>query len=381
MKTVVAVFDPLLDVELKTTLLRRRDLRLGTVRTISEMVFRLHSGASLGILTRQLSDGDCWAAIAAIRGEKALGNIPLVLALHQPVSPDDRARSLTAGFADILELPPLPGSVAIITGRLLGLPLRQAERFLVRLQVFEQNSQALGSTMDLSEGGMLVCSQRDVSVGTKLEVRFSLPNVSDELVLEAKVVRVDAVNFQPQRGLAIQFQRVPSRTQAILRDYLEALISKNPFSWEHTSEGGHEVITIFGVPRKPADLVSLHALRGAISFRLKNFFPLTSDAIHLWIEFVRSLERVSRIRLYDCPPAFMQYASRTENLLDRAEIATFFAPYSCDKCQLEETKSIDVGHDLDGGKKRELPSFDCPNCKTPMRFEGLVEQFLSVFQR
>ena len=101
------------------------------------------------------------------------------------------------------------------------------------------------------------------------------------------------------------------------------------------------MVALYGVLRGDSDLLPLTLLRGEIYFRLREFRRISSDSVQRWIEFMRGLDMVRR-SLLECPISFIHQANLITNLLERQEVESFFAPYACDNCGLEEEKLIDV---------------------------------------
>ena len=335
-------------------------------------------------MDRVLPDSDAMTALATIRAEKSLDRIPVVLvvATGSPVS--DRLQARTAGFADIVELPAPPGSLPLLVARLLGVPLREDERFAVRVHVFdsaapeaEATDAYLGTSVDLSENGMLLKAKREVPVGTQLALRFALPGHAGELSLRSRVVRVDKTNFAPAKGLALAFEDLKESDSAALHDYLRVLVSGRPFYWQVTQEDGRQVVSLFGVLTAESDLEPLRTLNGDVFFRMREFRRISSDSVQRWIELVRSLKSAKRIGLLECPISFIHQANLIPNLLERQEVVTFFAPYACDRCGLDQEQLVDVQRDLDGGKRRTPPPFKCSACQGPLAFDDLVEQYFT----
>src|SRR3954466_1764265 len=134
-----------------------------TARSIEELVERLRGGGDLCFVDRVLPDGDAEMALATIRADKKLANVPVVLVVT-PGSPatagSDRQRARELGFAEVVELPAPPGSLGLLVARLLGMPLREDKRFAVRVHVFDaaggSDDSYLGTSADLSERGMLL---------------------------------------------------------------------------------------------------------------------------------------------------------------------------------------------------------------------------------
>jgi hypothetical protein len=229
-KTIVACCDPELERALSGDLLRGRGLRLVSARSLEPLVSQLKAGADLCFLGDADTGGDARAWLREIRTDPSLASLPVVrVRAHAPAlaGPDN------AGFADVITLPAAPTAVALTVGRLLGIPLRAHQRFAVRVQVFGTEDDALralraasylGTSVDLSERGMLLKVRQPIPVGTSLGLRFSLPGRSDELRVQAQVLRIEDRGFATQRALALAFEAVDGTMAEALGAYLRTLI-------------------------------------------------------------------------------------------------------------------------------------------------------------
>jgi CheY-like chemotaxis protein len=377
-KTIVASHNPELARDFDRDLLRRRDLRLVTARDSDELVEKLREGADICFVDRVLPDGDADAALAAIRADKRLAHIPVVLVSAAGAPAHDRE-----GFADVVFLPTAPGALSLLIARLLGLPLREDERFAVRVHVFadapggtESPETYIGTSIDLSENGMLLKARKTALSGSILGVRFALPGRAGELSLRGRVVRADGNSFAPLHALALAFEDVTPVDRAALREYLRVLIGGRPFRWRTVEEDGRRVVELFGVLRADSDL-SLLVRPGQrdLWFRLREFRRISSDSVQKWIDFVRGLPAPDRVHLVECPVAFIHQANLITNLLERQEVVSFYAPYSCAACGLDEDRLIDVHRDLADGQRRTPPEMLCSGCGKAMAFDELPEFF------
>jgi CheY-like chemotaxis protein len=381
-KTIVASHNPDLARDFDRDLLRRRDLRLVTARSTTELVDRLRAGADMCFLDRVLPDTDAETALEAIRADRKLANVPVIMVTTQGAPASDRLRARELGFADIVELPAAPGVLSLLVARHLGVPLREDERFAVRVHVYDgapSTENYIGTSVDLSEAGMLLKAKRDVAPGSLLQLHFQLPGRAGELLLKGRVVRVDVSSYAPARGLALSFEQLTAADRAALHEYLRVLVGGRPFQWLVTHESGRQVVTLFGVLRGDSDLLPLKLLRGEVYFRLREFRRISSDSVQRWIEFIRGLDMVQKIYLLECPISFIHQANLITNLLERQEVVSFFAPYACDNCGLEEEKLIDVKHDLKDSKAP--PEVKCSGCGEPLVFDDLVEQYFAFLDR
>jgi CheY-like chemotaxis protein len=386
-KTIVATHNPDLARDFDRDLLRRRDLRLVTARTIPELIDGVRNGADMCFVDRVLPDGDAPLALATLRGERRHAHVPVVLVSSAGAPAAERSAAREAGFADVVELPAAPGVLPLLVARLLGIPLREDERFAVRVHVFsgeaghDDEDYYLGTTLDLSEAGMLLRSRRTVTAGELLDVRFALPGRAGELTLRARVVRVDEGAAAPAHAIALSFEGVGAVEHTALHEYLRVLVSGRPFSWRIDNQDGRQVVSLSGVLRADSDLGALELLRGAVWFCLREFRRISSDSVQRWIDFIRDLDGVTAIHLVECPISFIHQANLITNLLDRQEVESFFAPYACSACGLEEERLIDVRKDLEGGKRRKPPALACSGCRAPAAFDDLVEQYFAFLDR
>ncbi len=379
MKTIVASHNPDLARDFDRDLLRRRDLRLVTARSIPELVERLRAGGHVCFVDRVLPDGDAESALDAIRADSSLTHVPVVLVSGKGAPVGDRTHARSTGFADVVDLPAAPGTLSLLVARLLGVPLREDERFAVRVHVFGsagEGDEYLGNSIDLSENGMLLKAKRDVAVGTVLGLRFTLPARTGELTIGARVVRSDEKTFAPAKGLALSFDGLSAYERGELHEYLRMLVSGRPFSWQVAFEGARQIVSLSGVLRADSDLEPLRALKGEVVFRLREFRRIGSDSVQRWIDLVRDMP-AAHITLEECPIAFVHQANLITNLLDRQTVRSVFAPYACDACGLDEEKLLDIEKDLAGGKLRRAPEQLCSACSKPLTFDELPERYFS----
>jgi hypothetical protein len=265
--------------------------------------------------------------------------------------------------------------------------LREDERFAVRVHVFaadgstESPESYIGTSVDLSENGMLLKARRSAEPGAVLGVRFALPGRAGELSLRARVVRVDSHTFAPQHALALAFEDVGAADSSALRDYLRVLLGGKPFRWRTVQDGDRTIVELYGVLRGDSDLTALQRLSGEVWLRMREFRRISSDSVQKWIDFVRALPPEQKLHLIECPIPFIHQANLITNLLERQEVESFYAPYSCAACALDEERLIDVKRDLDGGKKRQPPPMKCSSCGGALAFDELTEQYFAFLDR
>ena len=375
MKTIVATRNPDLQRDFARDLLRRRDLRLVTVENTRDLLARLRQGADLCFVDRVLSDGEGKDAAAAIRADKKLVNLPVLLMVTPGGPRPDDPR--TQGFTDIVELPSPPGALTLVIGRWLGVALRDSDRRAVRVHVYSgdvASSEYLGVSVDLSEMGILLrtSTRRELTAGQTLALRFTPPGQSREATLRATVVRVDDKNFQPARGVALNFVEGDAEARAPLDAYLADLHGGWPFRVE-VAPGVRPSVTLAGRLTEDADLRALASLSGEVDVRMRDLRGVNSDSAQRWRDLVLRTPAVSRWHLHECPVGFVHQANQNPSLLLRTEVESFHAPYACAGCGLEDERVITAGE----AKTRRAPPFACRACNAQMHFDDLPDAFFA----
>jgi CheY-like chemotaxis protein len=387
MKTIVASHNPDLARDFDRDLLRRNDLRLVPARNTSELLSRLRQGADLCFLDRVMPDGDGVSVLELIRSERSLDPLPVVLVTAAGAPDGDPHEARRVGFADVIELPAPPGGLSLVVGRLLGVPLRRDERFPVRVHVFDAaatptgiSDAYVGTSIDLSEAGILVKAQRDPAVGTQLRIRFALPGRPTELTATGRVVRVDIHAFEPQKGLAVKFEDLSAEDKDALQAYLRVLTAGRPFYWQltrPTEPGARPTVTLAGLIGGPTELAPLKTLTGPIDYRLRDLERPSATGVQHWMEFVRSVNGTQRLRLLECPVWFVQHAGRIPNLLEGQELHSFYAPFVCTGCGMERDRLLELERDLEGGKRRTPPPLACDACSAALELAEPAEAYFA----
>jgi len=376
-KTIVAAFSPEPPHDLQQGLLHRKDVRLVAVRSLPELLERLARGADLCLVGPQL-DGDNAASISqAVRSSRRSSALPLILILTSGASAPAGASQL---FDEVIEWPQQATNLYSSLARFLGFAAREHERFPVRAHVFLGSSgdNYLGTTMDLSPDGMLLRTTRVMPFGERLPLRISIPGRPGEISLHGRVVRSDNQTYAPDHAVALRFEGVSEESRHALRDYFIQLSGGRSFRWKMVRSGDKTLIYLSGLLNADVDLTPLKQLRGEVHFHMREFRRISSDSIQTWIDLIRSLTGASKIRLYECPIQFVQQANAISNLLEHTEVVSFFAPYLCPRCGLDEERLIDVRremYDATGVLQRRAPAVSCPGCSGPLVFDDIPERY------
>lgn len=384
MKTIVAAFHPELPRDLRQGLLQRKDLRILPVRTLQDLVERMgRGGVDLALIGPQLGEHGAVSIGQTVRGNKKVHGLPMLLIWTGGGSVPP---GLHAQFDEMIEWPQKAAVLPQILSRLLGLHVREHDRFPLRVHVFHGALASekigaetyLGSSIDLSIEGMLLRATRAISVGERLAIRFTLPGRPQPLSITAKVVRADSQSYAPEHTAGLKFEPMPDEARNALRDFFSTWAGGRNFRWNIIRDEQRQVIYLSGVLNAEVDLTPLKQLRGELDFHMRDFRRISSDSIQSWLDLMRSLTGASKIRLHECPIQFVQQANAISNLLDNTEVVSFYAPYLCSRCGLDEERLVDVQkdlHDAQGTLQRRPPPFRCVRCGAEMAFDDIPERY------
>jgi hypothetical protein len=378
-KTIVAAFHSDLPRGLQQGLLHRRDLQLCHVRSLPELLERIHKGTDVCLLGPQLGEQSAVTVAQQVRAQRATRGLPLILLLP---TAGHAALPHTTSFDEVVEWPAKANSLPPLLAKFLGLPVRLCERYPVRVHVFGSFGQGgevahLGTSIDLSLDGMLLRTGRAATVGERVLCRFALPGRPLELQIHGKVVRLEKDAYAPDSGVAIRFDAASAPERQQLKEHFAAM-SGRTFRWNIVREGQRLQIHLSGVLNAEVDLTALKQLRGELDFYLRDFRRISSDSIQTWLDLMRALTGVAKIRLHECPIAFVQQANAISNLLDNTDVVSFFAPYLCPRCGLDEEQMICVDRDLrdpSGQILRRPPTVKCVSCSGEMTFDDIPERY------
>ena len=111
--------------------------------------------------------------------------------------------------------------------------LRQSPRAPVRLRVdYERmNSFFADYTKDISKGGTFIKTARPLAIGTRCQFSFTLPALSDPLVLEGEVTWILPVEAAQARnedgGMGIRFLFASAAAQREFEDLVERMMEES----------------------------------------------------------------------------------------------------------------------------------------------------------
>jgi hypothetical protein len=149
-------------------------------------------------------------------------------------------------------------------------------------------------------------------------------------------------------------------------------------SWRIKERAGYTSVEFFGEVDENADFAELkRRLRGNVVFHLADVRRINSCGVREWVNFVRDLPQVTELVFTHCSPAIVTQLNMIYNFRGGAKVRSFLAPYVCEKCNSEEEKLLEVAQHFAQPEPRNIPSFHCDKCGTPMEFDDIPERYLS----
>jgi anti-anti-sigma regulatory factor len=152
----------------------------------------------------------------------------------------------------------------------------------------------------------------------------------------------------------------------------------NRLAWSVQRSTGQTHVTMTGEVDENSDFRQLlEQLSGDTVFELRAVSRINSCGVREWVTFFRDLGRkVKSVTFVGCSPAIVTQLGMIHNFRGPARIASFMAPYACEKCNFEEEKLLSVQEHFSGAS-RNLPEFKCGRCGQPMIFDDMPDRYLS----
>jgi DNA-binding response OmpR family regulator len=160
--------------------------------------------------------------------DKMLSRIPVAI-ISIDGTKESRQDAHAAGCIDYLTKPVTARDIHELIQRHLPYNYKR-QNIRVRMQVNARISDGSSSdtmkTLSIGEGGMYVCSQQPLKVGTMLLISLPLPGLKSPLELKGEAVYTteDNDSLLP-RGMGIKFLGMDNNTVTLLRHYMESCLS------------------------------------------------------------------------------------------------------------------------------------------------------------
>jgi CheY-like chemotaxis protein len=261
-------------------------------------------------------------------------------------------------FAGTAHLPLEPKEFNVLMGRLLGVHLRQAERFPIRVRVFSK--EYMGTTIDLSSTGMLVKTDEALEPGTSVEIQFALPGSAQRMGVTARVIRVDKQSNGAVDGVAFRFDPLSYTDKRRLEDYIESLVSGRTFAW-HLEEGKQRTTAVLvGRLKDPEDLLELSTqIHRPVDLNLSRLKRIEKPCIEPWVGWLRGLGQIEHpVNVSAAAYTLAQQGAQDPRIFTGCQVEKIAVAHVCEACG-NETEVLVA---LRKAKKDAPQTIPCPRC-------------------
>lgn len=140
---------------------------------------------------------------------------------------------------------------------------------------------------------------------------------------------------------------------------------------------GSSQITIGGVIDEQSDFKDLFSgLKDSVTIDMNTVEMINSCGVREWLQAIKEIPKATEVHYENCPPRIVEQINYISNFLGHGDILSFYAPYYCPK----EKKDVNVlltPADIKINDMPEAPKQKCPDCKTPLEFEDVEEEYFS----
>jgi hypothetical protein len=145
---------------------------------------------------------------------------------------------------------------------------------------------------------------------------------------------------------------------------------------------GWSAIALAGVVDERSDLRPLaDAVRGqVVVLDTSAVRRINSVGVREWVLWMNALRAAGqRVVLIDCSPAVMDQVNLVQNFAEGAVVASFLAPYYCDRCDLEQLHRIETPQ-IPPERPARAPRFTCGKPGCALSFDDVEQDFFSFLE-
>lgn len=215
--------------------LSRGTLDISTVTSgKGSLVLLRNLSFSLIVAEHPLPDMGLGELLREIRGaESRCVDAPVLVLTRE--DPEEVAASCDDPLLTVHTLRAGADELLMLTANRLGVAARRGSRMLVQMKVELGAAQILRAcqSVNISETGLLLRTERPLSLETEVDLRFSLPYSSRSIQARGRVVRYTNRDAEGPVGLAVQFDAIGDED----REAIAAFIADRAASRTGDEEG------------------------------------------------------------------------------------------------------------------------------------------------
>jgi anti-anti-sigma regulatory factor len=147
---------------------------------------------------------------------------------------------------------------------------------------------------------------------------------------------------------------------------------------QRDDQPGRHVLILAGQIDEHASLVTLApSLRSPVVVDLEGVTFINSLGVRAWVDLLEALRaRGIPVTLARCSEAMVDQMNVIMEVRGHAKIESFYAPYTCTACGLEERGLLQMALHGDALARARPPQLPCPSCRGAMSYDDIPARAL-----
>jgi hypothetical protein len=116
-----------------------------------------------------------------------------------------------------------------------------------------------------------------------------------------------------------------------------------------------------------------------MEFDMGHVSHLNSCGVREWVLMMERLPPTLPLKFFNVNEVIVDQANMIPNLLGKkgTPVASFHAPFHCDKCNKDVMLLMEPGHVKFEGNTPVLPEFKCQTCQSPLTFDSIEDEYFN----
>jgi DNA-binding response OmpR family regulator len=324
---------------------------------------------ALAIIDAELPGRSGYDVARAVRGKDQATKI--VLVVGKRLNAAQMRRVAESGCDEVVVAPMSADELFDIVAIQLGLPRRGSERFDIDLAVVTRgDARAVdGRVTNLSVDGARLVFPQPLEEGASLRLTVK-PDPAEGAPFE---IDAHVVWAQPRDGGTVVGAAFDELTDGV-RARLARLTQ-----WEIIEAAERTRVVIKGDITEAVSFKELMPIMvGRVDFDLSQVSYINSLGVREWINFLKQAS-IQGYVFHACSIPFVLQASIVPSVLGKGTVASFFAPYRCEQCDLTQERLLQSATVL-ASDNFEPPRFTCGECGGSEELDDLPERYLAFLR-
>jgi CheY-like chemotaxis protein len=329
----------------------------------------------IAILDADLPGQSGFDLCRAIKADRALAKVRVLLVLRSIISRTELSRVEASGCDDILAPPFYGDELYRHMAQIAGLPLRRQPRVDTQLEIELPGSgqPLVGQVENLSLGGAGVKLRGVVTPGAQHVARI-IHQGKPWPPVDVKVAWVKP-EHEGEMSAGLSFVKLPANVLTQLEEL--CLFEVMP-----DGEGAVRVCLQGEFNERSNFQPLVDRLRAAsrIVFDASSVRYISSAGVRTWCEFLSALEG-KKYSFRHCSVALVLQAAMVPRAIGTGEITSLEVPYLCPACDREDLRLLDVSALARDAGHVVPPTFHCHSCGGELVFDDVPDRYFAFLRR